>query len=161
MKYLGIVIFTLLLTIAGMTSCIKPESYPVEPVLEWVGWSDSTLLQGSFNQDSITLTFNFTDGDGDIGDDTQINVFLKDIRDGFVAQKFSIPKVPLEEAKRGISGTVNLVIYSTCCYFADGKQPCTKTEDQTNELVYEITMQDRAGNTSQPILTAPLQLICN
>ncbi len=41
------------------TSCLKPESFPDEPVIEFV---DFTALG-----DSGKLTFSFTDGDGDIG----------------------------------------------------------------------------------------------
>ena len=43
----------------GLASCLKPESFPNEPSIEFV---DFTALG-----DSGRLTFNFTDGDGDIG----------------------------------------------------------------------------------------------
>ena len=43
----------------NLMSCLKPESYPEEPIIEFVDFSSSS--------DSGTLTFSFTDGDGDIG----------------------------------------------------------------------------------------------
>ena len=49
--------FTLLITV--MSSCFKKETYPIEPIISYDSFSVS---EGKAN-----LTFNFTDGDGDIG----------------------------------------------------------------------------------------------
>lgn len=52
---------TLVLTflVLFVTSCLKPESFPAEPAIEFVSFDALG--------DSGQLTFSFTDGDGDIG----------------------------------------------------------------------------------------------
>ena len=42
-----------------LISCLKPESYPNEPILEYLSFESLS--------DSGKLTFSFTDGDGNIG----------------------------------------------------------------------------------------------
>ena len=51
-----IIVFLLLVT---FLSCLKPETYPDEPKIEFIDFVASS--------DSGTLTFSFTDGDGNIG----------------------------------------------------------------------------------------------
>tara|TARA_B110000046_G_C12986009_1_gene395674 strand:+ start:915 stop:1436 length:522 start_codon:yes stop_codon:yes gene_type:complete len=47
-----------------LISCLKPESYPNEPILEYSGFESLS--------DSGKLTFFFTDGDGNIGLDQNL-----------------------------------------------------------------------------------------
>ena len=48
----------------SLLSCLKPISYPNEPIIEYVGFESQS--------DSGKLTFSFTDGDGDLGLDQNI-----------------------------------------------------------------------------------------
>ena len=48
----------------SLLSCLKPISYPNEPIIEYVGFESLS--------DSGKLTFSFTDGDGDLGLDQNI-----------------------------------------------------------------------------------------
>jgi hypothetical protein len=52
-------IFSFTILIGLLSSCFKKEEYPIEPVITY----DSYKFIG----DSLELTFNFTDGDGDLG----------------------------------------------------------------------------------------------
>ena len=55
---------TLLISLL-FTSCLKRESYPVEPHIEYVNFVK--YINNAGIEDKGTLIFSFTDGDGDIG----------------------------------------------------------------------------------------------
>ena len=58
-----IIVFLIMLF---FTACLKPVSYPDEPIIEYVGFEKLS--------DSGKITFSFTDGDGDIGlDQNMVN----------------------------------------------------------------------------------------
>ena len=57
------IILVLSFAVSFLASCLKPQSFPVEPAIEFVSFE----AQG----DSGVITFSFTDGDGDIGLDQQ------------------------------------------------------------------------------------------
>ena len=52
-------IFSFTLILAVMSSCFKKETYPIEPIITYDSFS--------ITSENANLTFNFTDGDGDIG----------------------------------------------------------------------------------------------
>lgn len=55
----------LLMVAMGLTSCIKKEEYPIEPVIKWESYSVLNDVKG---YDSLSfLKISYTDGDGDIG----------------------------------------------------------------------------------------------
>lgn len=146
----------------GFFACIKPPSYPIEPVIEFVGLSKNVIQQSTLNEDSITINFTFTDGDGDLGDNDSINIFVTDTRQDFIANKFRIPYIPPEGAANGISGEVSIVTYSTCCIFPDGQVPCTPSDTYpVDTLTYKIQIRDRAGNLSNFIETPPILVLCD
>ena len=51
--------FSLTLILGFLSSCFKKEEYPIEPIITY----DSFMVV----DDSAQITFNFTDGNGDIG----------------------------------------------------------------------------------------------
>ena len=144
-------------------SCVNPPDYPIEPVIEFVSLSKPSMLQGTNpNIDSTLLTLSFTDGDGDIGSDDSISIFLIDKRDNFPQPGFRIPFVGEQGVGKGISGELYIALPTSCCFFEDGRTPCEKSStNETDELVYEIYIKDRAGNQSNIIDTAPITLRCN
>jgi len=143
-------------------SCIKAPEYPIEPEIELLGLSTDTMVQSQFNTDSVVIFFTFTDGDGDLGSEDSLNIFVKDLRDNFVSDRFRIPYVPVAGANNGISGEVNFTLYTTCCTYPNGAPPCEpSSEFPTNMLTYEITIQDRAGHISNAIVTPPITLMCD
>jgi hypothetical protein len=158
-KQLFIIGITLTLLLTG--SCTKPPDYPIEPIIKFLSMSKTKLKQSSINADSLRVTFSFTDGDGDIGSNDSLSLFVIDKRDGFVSSKYKIPFVTESGATNGISGEVEFVIFTTCCYFPDGQAPCTPSLTfPTDTVIYDIYLKDRAGHKSNIIQTLPIVLDC-
>lgn len=148
-------------------SCINPPKYEDTPSLEFRSFSKSFLNQGTSQEDSVDLVLYFTDGDGDFGEESQSNIkniFIKDNRTGNTFNEYKAPFVPVQGSTNGISGTISIKVYSTCCTFpiSSGIPPCeTSLEFPTNELTLDIHIADRAGNISNTITTPALMLQCN
>ncbi len=147
-----------------ITSCTKNPHYPIEPVLKFVKLDKSTLIQGDLNTDSITIFLKFTDGDGDIGYDTKDslqNLFVIDSRTGNFAERIKIPELPNTGLSNGVSGEIELLIYTTCCLFDDNIPPCAVVDGiPTDTLTYKIFMVDRANHSSDTVETTPIILRC-
>jgi len=153
------------LTLLFILSCTKPPHYPNEPVIKFNRLSKNTAKAGFGSQDSLLITFDFTDGDGDIGnEDNQINVQFKDLRDDSEFLTYSIPFIPVRGANNGISGEVSIILElgnPICCFTPEGIGDCFPpflVEKDT--MVYEIYILDRAGNRSNKILTDSIFLLC-
>lgn len=143
-------------------ACTNPPDYPIEPVIEFVRYSKPSMQQGANpNIDSVLLTLSFTDGDGDIGSDDSIGVFLIDTRDDFQQPGFRIPFVGQQGVGKGISGEIFISLPTSCCFYDDGRIPCEVSPGTTDELVYELWIQDRAGNESNRINLEPVLLRCD
>lgn len=143
-------------------ACTNPPDYPIEPVINFDGLSKNTMIQGFQNSDSTTVVLSFTDGDGDLGSsENMVNVFLIDQRDGFELPGFSIPFIPEQGAANGLSGRIFLRLFNTCCIFDDGTRPCEVSPTiATNDVIYTIQIEDRAGNRSNIVELEPITLIC-
>lgn len=150
----------------SVLACVRPPDYSDVPTLEFRSFSKSELKQGVFQEDSVILTLFFTDGDGDFGTASQgleKNIFILDKRTNEVFREFKAPYIPLEGAGNGISGTISIKIYSTCCIFPEstGIFPCEVSEEfPVNELSLDIYIKDRAGNKSNTVTTSTLNLNC-
>lgn len=154
----------LLFAIAGW-QCIDSPNYPDTPFIEFMDLSKDTLNQGVFQQDSLFVRFRFEDGDGDIGkteQDPENNIFFIDERTGTLDNTFGIPTLPEDGAGNGVEGEVKILLYSTCCIYSDGSDPCVPNPQFPFDTVqYRIYMVDRAGHKSNEILTDPIILRCN
>jgi len=64
MKIRSISFFWLILAIATLSGCFKPPEFPNEPEIEF---SNIVFKPGGDNGDSLILSFDFQDGNGDIG----------------------------------------------------------------------------------------------
>lgn len=146
--------------------CREAPDFPVEPYIEFVSLSKDTLNQGIFQNDSLIVTFHFEDGDGDIGrtsQDASNNIFFIDERTGTLDNTFGIPEIPEEGAGNGVEGEVRIRLYSTCCLFPPESflNPCEASDVYPVDTVqYRIYMKDRAGHTSNEIVTSPIILRC-
>jgi len=145
-----------------MWSCVKPPDYPIEPEIEFAGLSKNQMLQDEFNTDSTFVLLTFTDGDGDLGHNDSLNIFVTDKRDNFLAAQYRIPFIPVAGANNGLSGDITLTLFTTCCTFPNGQAPCTPSEEfPTDEVTYEIYIVDRAGHKSNVVETTPITLLCD
>ena len=147
------------LIILGITACIQPPDYNIEPEIEFVNVSKSQVMQAI---DTFRINFSYTDGDGDIGldlDDPNNNVIIIDSRTGF-EESFKVPVVPQQGASNGISGEISLLVFASCCL--NSNPICLPTQDANpEEITYTIQMFDQAGNASNIIETTPIFLICD
>ncbi len=145
--------------------CLDSPNYPIEPQIEFISLSKDTMLQGVFQQDSIIVSFSFQDGDGDLGrtdQEPQNNIFFTDLRTGTLDNTFAIPKLPSDGAGNGVEGTIKILLFSTCCIYNDGSDPCLPNINAPLDTVqYKINIIDRAGHISNDIITSPIILLCN
>jgi hypothetical protein len=142
-------------------SCAQEPDFPVEPVIEFVSISSTQFYQFPVQNDSIILVFSFTDGDGDLGDEDKLNLFLTDSRIPNTPQQFRLPFIPKEGVANGISGEVTMKLATTCCIYPDLSPPCSiQAAHPTNSLHYSIQIEDRAGNRSNSIRTPDLIMRC-
>ncbi len=156
---LGLAVFAML------QFCVKPPDYPNEPVITFERLSKTTMFQSSFGQDSVVITFSFTDGDGDLGfkDDAEESIFIVDGRDSFQKPSYRIPLIEQQGAGNGISGEISIVVPTTCCIYPPPLLlPCDtlNAPQQLDTVFYLIKIKDRAGHFSNEIQTAPITLIC-
>ena len=161
--------------VAGfLQNCVQPPDYPKEPVIEFLSISPNVMLQRPFYvlPDSVTttVTFSYTDGDGDLGypgNDTATSIIVRDARTPQLARQYQLPYVDEQGAGNGISGEVSLNIPIVCC-IPDPLNgiplpPCdtlSPSMQMRDTVVFIIQIKDRAGHLSNPIETAPLILIC-
>ncbi len=157
-----------LILISFLISCTQPPDYPIEPVIEFTSLSRNFMNQGTGLEDSIIVTFSYTDGDGDLGSmNDSLDVYFDDIRltDG-IPLTYKLPFVPLQGTGNGISGEIAIQIPTSCCIAFDNPflNLClTPLPDlyPIDTLVYAIFIKDRAGNESNHILTDDIILNCN
>ena len=144
----------------GISSCTSPSDFSEIPQIEFNSFSKGTLLQGSQNQDTVFLRLNFSDGDGDLGDQQSLNIEVKDLRlDNSVPFTFLIPEIPEQGAENGISGTMDIRLFSVCCF--QGSVSCQPFPDMPeDELRFSVQITDNAGNKSNIIETEPIRLLC-
>ncbi len=160
--------FLLLLT-AGVgvvaSTCVDPPDYPDEPVIEYLSLSKNFLIQSSLGEDSVLITFSFTDGDGDLGfkDDSE-SIFIVDGRDSFNKPPYRIPYIEQQGAGNGISGEISILLPTTCCIYSvqSGIPPCeiNIAPQALDTVFYLISIKDRAGHVSNIVQTEPIFLRC-
>jgi hypothetical protein len=98
-KITGAISVLLLTGFAVFQFCVKPPDYPDEPVIDFKTLSKNTMYQATFGQDSVVITFSFTDGDGDLGfQDDQSSIFIVDGRDSFSKPPYRIPYIEQQGA---------------------------------------------------------------
>ncbi len=144
--------------------CVQPPDYPDEPVIEFMSLSKNVMKQTPLGPDSILISFNFTDGNGDLGSvNGEPNIFIKDGRDGFDKPPYQIPFIPPQGAGNGISGMISIVVPTTCCIYIDPNGfplACDDVPIPFDTLTYLISIKDQAGHESNQIETPPIGLIC-
>ena len=162
MVMLGVLVFS-------AQFCVKPPDYPKEPVIEFIGLSKNVLQQGKSSGDSLSISFSYTDGDGDLGypsTEAVPSVFVRDDRDSFTKFEYRLPYVEPQGAGNGISGEISIVLPTSCCiYVTPGGQKlaCDLVPNDFlfDTLYYFIAIRDRAGNKSNEIKAGPILLQCH
>ena len=134
------------------TSCIKPPEYPIEPHITFKEINTAFAKPG---RDSIIVSFDFTDGDGDLGTedgDTLISAFMVDRRTGF-PYSYQIPFITPKGTTKAISGTIWITVLPD-------NFSCRPNRPVLDTISYEIYIVDRAGHESNRIVTPDVVLDC-
>jgi hypothetical protein len=119
------------------------------------------LPQGTSGEDFTQVTLGFSDGDGDLGAEEELNLFFVDMRDSFETE-FGIPFIPEEGAGNGITGEIQVRLPTSCCIFPNEQPPCTPSQlFPTDTVIYEVYLKDRAENLSNRITLPPITLLCD
>ena len=164
--------FILMCISAGLflcVSCSKAPEYPLEPQITFNRMSKTRMLQslGNKYRDSLALTINFTDGDGDLGTPENQGVrpadaFVIDAVSGDTTDYFTLPFVASKGASKAIAGIMTFAIYTNCCDVPDAIRCLEKSQKYPlDTLFYKLIIRDRAGNRSNPLFLPPIELICN
>jgi hypothetical protein len=164
-------LFVYIILACSLWGCIKPPQYSIIPHIEFVSVSSPNAIANLPD----TITFSFTDGDGDIGvsgindsttntcglkyGDSSIlhlstfNVFLIDSRDSCI-ETFASANVQPTGKYKGISGNIQVItnLSNLRCFSC----PCTAVDTVT----YAIILRDMAGHLSNTIHTIPISVSC-
>ena len=153
----NVLIALLLLGVIGFATCIRPPDYPIIPHIGFLRMSKNTMKQGDGLGDSLRLVLSFEDGDGDIGSNDSINVFLYDSRQPNGTPEIArMPFVPEQGAKNGISGEISLLVYTTCCL-----PGCNlPSKNAVDSLFLDVFIKDRAEHKSNVVRTPLIALRC-
>lgn len=154
-------IFSLALILGFLSSCFKKEEYPLEPIITYDNFS--------IVDDSAQITFNFTDGNGDLGlndYDTlspynidsefhynlYINYFEKNDQLGWtegldldgnpIIFKYRIEPINTKGKTKGIKGKMDVDL---------GNLYYNPLSDESDTIKYSIQLIDRALNKSNII----------
>ena len=128
-------------------SCEKDPVFTTQPTITLVRITPEIAQE---YVDSIVFTIGYTDGDGDLGENTAQaqNLFLTDNRIG-VTYPYRISQLGPDGAQIPIQGNINIVLPNTGI-----------TDNSTQQTVtFDIFVKDRAGNQSNTITTTPITII--
>ncbi len=131
-------------------SCKKAES-PYSEIPEITFESVVPSTAASF-LDSITFTFKYKDGDGDLGENNANveNLFLTDNRISLVYQ-YRIKQLAPEGKAIPVQGSLSVVLNNTMLTDSSSEQTTT----------FSIYVVDRAGHQSNTITSSPVRIIKN
>jgi hypothetical protein len=142
---LAILFATVLMSFSACTKEVEPISNV--PAIEFVSMSPNPAVK---YEDEILITFKYTDGDGDLGENTADvkNLFVTDSRNN-VTYEFRIPQLAPDNSTIAITG--NQPFYLPPQGFVDDN-------NTTETTTYSIYVKDRAGNQSNTIQTISLTI---
>jgi hypothetical protein len=142
-------LLSLLLTsmLFSFSACKKEKPISNAPVIQFVSMSPNPAIK---YQDEITIAFKYTDGDGDLGENTPDvkNLFVTDSRNN-VTYQYRIPQLAPDNSTIAITGNQPFVL---------PPQGFIDDNNATESAVYSIYVKDRAGNQSNIIQTPSLTI---
>lgn len=144
------------LTAAGMASCTKEKkSSGDKPSIQFTGLSGNTIKAGS-NQ-VIYINFNFSDGNGDLGNKPSsgnYDIYTKDSRNDSSDVNYFFPQDLPDNVEPGreISGVCNLGLLGAFVLLRPNRP-------DGDTVRYEIYIKDRAGNESNRFTTPDIYIV--
>lgn len=139
-----VLVFTLAVALF-FSGCKKEEVISSTPSIKFISLTPNPAIK---YQDEITITIEYTDGDGDLGENTADvkNLFVTDSRNN-VTSEFRIPQLAPDNSNIIIRGNLNINLPPQG--FADDTQ-------NSETVTYSVYVKDRAGNQSNTIQTDAL-----
>ena len=167
-------IFIALVIACTLSSCIKAPNYSIIPAIKFVSVSSNYVK----SEDRDTITFSFTDGDGDIGTyassdtstnnlcglqhadssvfrNTNFNIYLIDSRDSCV-NVFASANIQPSGKYKGISGEMLAI---QAIFPVSKNQNCFDPQNPLcppDTVIYGILLTDMAGHHSNIVQTTPI-----
>lgn len=138
------------LSCLGILSGCKDNSTPAPvnttPLIKMLGVSSTSILQF---KDSLTITIEFNDGDGDIGetDPDKNDIMVKDSRLSKPDFYFVKPLAPPGSGIR-LTGTIPIQLKNTFLLGTGNSETVT----------FEVRLRDRAGNWSNIVSTPTITI---
>lgn len=148
----------LFVVLAFLFACKKKATGDPVPEIKFIGMTPQSLRGGS-SEDTLLLSFRFTDADGDIGNPYtggNYDIYLTDSRDS-LETGYYFPEIPDEyrDPYNGMKGTTTLVLPGT---YILPRQDSLHLE-LGDTLQYEVYIKDRAGNESNHFTTPLIYLV--
>jgi hypothetical protein len=139
--------FFALCALLALAGCKKEEPISNVPAIEFISITPNPAVK---YQDEVKITFKYTDGDGDLGENTPDvkNLFISDSRNN-VTYQYRSPQLAPDNSTIAITG--NQIVYLPPQGFLDDNAT-------TETAVYSIYVKDRAGNQSNTIQTPALTI---
>ena len=142
---------SLLLCCVVFFSCEKNTVSKIPHITRLASGPDS--MRATY--DTAYIQFSFTDGDGDLGNDTSSSVYIKDKRfDTAAYVRYDFPDIDpnIEDPKKGLQGKgiVFLLLAPPV------PRPDTLHTHYGDTTTYEMYITDRARNESNHIITPPI-----
>lgn len=160
MHHLSIVIL-LLSCLCYFSACEKPPIYDDAPSISWGSFSQDTVQQLT---GQVEVTFNFTDGDGDLGKDgdTEDHILIIDTRrTPNDTLRYKIPTIDQQGVVSGISGEITVTLSQLCGI--NRNNPLILCQQQPNyydPVVFKLAIKDNADRWSNNVLSDTLYIKC-
>ena len=141
------IFLSVIILLFSFSGCKKEDAISDTPEIEFVSITPNPAIK---YQDEIKITIRYTDGDGDLGENTADvkNLFVTDSRNN-LTYEFRIRQLAPDGSKIIIQG--NLPINLPTQGFIDDSHT-------TESTVYSIYVKDRAGNQSNTVQTTTLTI---
>jgi hypothetical protein len=147
-----------LLCVVALASCKDETPRSTTPSISFVSMDPRTVKAAS-SEDTVFLTFRFSDGDADLGvgantSTPQYDVFLTDNRDNKVSQ-YLFPEIAdeLRDPAKGMTGTATIILQAALLRPRDSLHTVLG-----DTLKYEVYVKDRAGHESNRFTTPEIFL---
>ena len=144
---ISLLAFSISLLLFSFSGCKKEEPISSTPSIKFISMTPATATK---NVDEIKITIEYTDGDGDLGENTpdMKNLFCTDSRNG-VTYEFRIPQ---------LAPTGSNIIITGQQVFNLPPQGFIDDNQTTETTTYSVYIVDRAGNQSNTVQTNMLTI---
>jgi hypothetical protein len=149
--HIALVISAITLFLAS--GCLKPPDYPDSPEIKILQVNPTQFEELA----DFKLKFSFTDGDGDLGDDTKSEIMIWSNANPDSVILFGIEDISSRGNTSAISGEIEVTLQSYCR--CDWELDHTYGVDM-DTLKFYVQIVDRAGNLSNIDSTQQVLVEC-